>query len=250
MNFEFQIMDEGFLLIDKPKGITSFFMVKVFRKLFDMKKIGYAGTLDPLASGLMIFAFGKATKSLHDLEGLDKTYDATISFGAVSATYDSEGPIYPHGKPQIFDRPKLEEVLKKHFRGQQIQKPPIYSAQKIKGEHAYSLARRGQIPDVKSKTVTFFRVDIQHFSYPALECSVHCGSGTYIRSFAHDLGQILQCGAYVEALRRTKIGSFSIENAVPFEKITALTCRNFLVPTIRPSRSEANTMPRPLGASF
>lgn len=218
----------GFLLVDKPKGITSFFMVKVFRRLFDMKKIGYAGTLDPLASGLMIFAFGKATKSLHSLEGLDKTYDVGIRFGAISETYDAEGPIYPYEKPQIFDRPKLEEVLRKHFHGRQIQKPPIYSAQKINGEHAYSLARRGQKPDVKSKTVMFFSVDIQHFSYPVLECSVHCGSGTYIRSFAHDLGQILQCGAYVEALRRTQIGSILVENAVPFEAVTALTCHNYL----------------------
>ncbi len=241
--FKEQSSVSAFLLVDKPKGITSFFMVKVFRRLFDMKKIGYAGTLDPLASGLMIFAFGKATKLLHCLEGLDKTYDVTVRFGAVSETYDAEGPIHPYEKPVKDDfvgtkhcsvptKSSIEEAIKKHFQGQQIQKPPIYSAQKIKGEHAYSLARRGQTPDVKSKTVTFFRVDINHFSYPILECSVHCGSGTYIRSFAHDLGQILQCGAYVEALRRVKIGSISVENAISFEKITAITCRDFLVNSI------------------
>lgn len=212
----------GFFLIDKPKRVTSFYVVKALRKILNMKKMGFAGTLDPLASGLMIVAVGEATKLLAGLEGLDKVYDVDIFFGAHSETYDAEGPIHkmPVGELMLQNPPtrsQIEKIIEDHFLGERLQQPPIYSAIQIEGKRAYDLARKGKKVELKKRKVHFFDIQVKHFSWPILKCQVHCSSGTYIRSFAHDLGQILGCGGYVHELRRTQIGTHLIKNAVSLE---------------------------------
>lgn len=220
----------GFLLLDKLKGVVSFDVVRRLRRILQVRRIGYAGTLDPLASGLMIVAVGEATKILHHLEKMDKTYDVTIRFGATSQTYDAEGPITIYDLPRIFLRADLEKVLHENFTGEQMQAPPSFSAVKVDGVRSYKKARRGEEVRVAARKVFFHDIKIKNFQYPDLQCFVACGSGTYIRSFAHDLGQKLHCGAYVQDLRRIKIGEHSIADAVPLEKISAENFQEFLLP--------------------
>lgn len=217
----------GFFLIDKPKGVTSFYVVKVLRKILNIKKMGFAGTLDPLASGLMIVAAGEATKLLSGLEGLDKIYEVDIFLGAKSATYDAEGPITlsPQGELMSHNPPsrsQLEKILEDEFLGERMQTPPIYSAIQIEGKRAYALARKGKHVELKKRKVHFFEIKIKHYKWPILTCMVHCSSGTYIRSFANDIGQILGCGGYVKELRRTKVGTYSIKDAVPLQAMADL----------------------------
>ena len=219
----------GFLLVDKPKDVTSFFVVTTLRKILGIRRIGFAGTLDPLATGLMIVAVGEATKLLNALEQMDKVYDVTVRFGAVSDTCDAEGPLHDYPNPAHPTRARIESAVEEHFSGERQQIPPRYSAVKIKGQRAYALARKGQHVELPSKKVFFHDVKIKSFSWPDLHATLHCGSGTYIRSFAHDLGQLLKCGGYVQELRRTKIASFPVKNAVPLAEITALNCRKILL---------------------
>lgn len=208
----------GFLLIDKPKGVTSFYCVKVLRKVFGMKRIGFVGTLDPLATGLMIFALGEATKLISYLEGTDKVYYVAICLGARSNTYDAEGTIEAAGgfdnDVRRLGRALIEEVLEEKFIGDLQQKPPKYSAIQIEGKRAYDLARKGVSVEMKSRKVKIHDIKIKSYSWPVLRLEVHCGSGTYIRSLAHDLGVDLGCGGYVKELRRTKSGSFNVKDAV------------------------------------
>lgn len=220
----------GFLLVNKPKGMTSFFLVRSFRKLLNMRRIGYAGTLDPLASGLMIMAVGEATKLLHFLEQTEKKYEVEIRFGSVSETYDAEGPFHEVATAKPVLRDQIVQVLERDFLGERQQVPPKYSAVKIQGKHAYDLVRGGKDVQLKARTVTFYDVDVDAFEYPLLRCTVHCSAGTYIRSFAHDLGQILGCGAYVSDLKRVDVGEYSLQNAVDFSSLTPETIHGFLVP--------------------
>ena len=204
----------GFLFIDKLKGETSFSCVSALRRILGVRKIGFLGTLDPLATGLLIFAVGEATKLISFLEGLDKTYEVSVRMGAVSNTYDAEGEIE---EISGFDKPelsKIEKILKNDFLGEREQVPPAFSAIHIDGKRAYELARKGEKVEMKSRKVTFYGLKIVSYEWPLVRILVHCGSGTYVRSLAHDLGQKLGCGGYVEELRRTKVSNFSVEEAV------------------------------------
>ena len=226
----------GFFLIDKPKHVNSFYVVRSLRKVLNMKRIGYAGTLDPLASGLMIVAVGEATKLLFDLEQTDKVYEVAIKLGEVSETYDAEGPIHAFKDREISEiinppsRKQIEEILKKDFSGEQMQIPPRYSAVKIQGKHAYELARKGKEVNIPSKKVVFYDIQIFSYEYPFLRCSVHCSAGTYIRSFAHDLGQKLDCGGYVQELRRTKIGPHLVDDAIELQAFNPQNFQKFFQP--------------------
>lgn len=204
----------AFLFIDKPKGITSFYCVKVLRKLCNVRRIGFVGTLDPLATGLMIFALGEATKLIPYLENMDKIYDVTLHLGATSSTYDAQGDLQAYKDPVRPLRSDIEKVIEEEFLGEKDQVPPAFSAIQIEGKRAYDLARRGEKVNLKKRLVHFFEIKIRSSSWPVLRLTVHCSSGTYVRSLAHDLGQKLRCGAYVEELRRTKIGSYKIDKAV------------------------------------
>lgn len=220
----------GFLFIDKPQGISSFDVVRKLRRICQVRRMGFVGTLDPLATGLMIVAIGETTKMLHFLEGLDKKYDVTIHLGATADTYDAVGTITPYDQPHKPSEEAIQQILTTQFIGEQQQQPPIFSAIHVNGERAYDLARKGEKVELKTRTVHFYDVKLVSYEWPFLQLTVHCSSGTYIRSLAHDLGQILKCGGYVETLRRTEISGFSVKKAVTLEKLTPENAQDFLLP--------------------
>jgi tRNA pseudouridine55 synthase len=219
----------GFLLIDKPEGITSFYCVKILRRLSGVRRIGFLGTLDPLATGLMIFALGEATKLISYLEGADKVYDVSIRLGAISDTYDARGGIEKMDHAQKPSRTVIAKLIEDEFIGPREQLPPAYSAIHVNGQRAYDLARKGQKVILKKRPVHFFEIKIRSYVWPVLKLNVHCGSGTYIRSLAHDLGQRLGCGGYVEKLRRVKIALHKIKDAISLDDLDVLELRKRLV---------------------
>lgn len=219
----------GFLFIDKPEGLSSFDCIRKLRKALNMRRIGFIGTLDPLATGLLIFALGEGTKMIPYLEGLDKTYDVTIRFGAISTTYDREGEIEElPGTPEP-SRSHIEHLLEDDFLGEQNQIPPVFSAVHIDGRRAYEMARKKEKVEMKPRKVAFYDLHLKSYKWPQARIIVHCSSGTYVRSFAHDLGQKLGCGGYVEALRRTKVGSYSVKKAAKIEEVHAANVVSFLL---------------------
>lgn len=204
-------MLHGFLLVDKAKGINSFKLVVALRRLANQKRVGYAGTLDPLASGLMVLALGEYTKLLPYLEASDKTYLVEALLGKTSDTYDTEGRLAEgvdlEKKPALA---AIGKLLREKFSGKIMQVPPRHSAIQIGGRRAYDLARQGAQFELKARPVEIFGCRILSYSYPVLQMEVHCSSGTYIRSLVHDLGQCLGCGAVVAGLRRTSVGILSM----------------------------------------
>lgn len=205
-------------LVDKPKGTHSFRAVTVLRQLLGIKKIGFAGTLDPLASGLLIMATGKATRLLDYFHLLPKVYEAQIVFGQTSNTYDLEGQVAVNAQAQPLTRKFIEELLKK-FLGKQLQQAPVYSAKKIKGQKLHILARQGKKVSPPSQEVEIYSLKIKDFSYPKLDLIVTCSAGTYIRSLANDLGKASGQGALLGGLRRTAIGDFNISQALVLETL-------------------------------
>lgn len=211
-------MRHGFLLIDKPCGPSSHDVVQAVRKRLNERSIGHLGTLDPLASGLLVLAVGtKALKVIELFKDLPKTYEAECTFGFVSTTYDRGGvlenvPLKP-GVP-VPDRTQVRRMIDARFRGMIIQTPPAHSAVHVGGVRAYELARRGEQVILQQRSITVSRCDIVSYNYPVLRLTIECSAGTYIRSLAHDLGQVLRVGAYLSALRRTRVGEWSVDNAV------------------------------------
>lgn len=205
------------LFIDKPSGITSFDVIRQLRRKYGIRKMGHAGTLDPLATGLLIIGVGEATKELSRYMGLAKEYEVLIEFGKVSTTYDGDGRIQDtgyriQGGNREIEREKFKEVLKQ-FMGEIPQMPPQFSAKRVNGRRAYDLARRGEQAALKPVKVFIENIEILEWNWPFARLRVRCGKGTYIRSLAHDLGEALGCGGYVKELRRTRIGEFRVEGA-------------------------------------
>lgn len=219
----------GFLFIDKPEGITSFQCLKKIRQASGIKRCGFVGTLDPLATGLMVFAVGEATKLIPLLEGKDKVYEVVIKLGETSNTYDSEGEIEQwKGDIEVPSRERVLKLLQEDFLGERMQVPPIFSAIHVDGERAYDLARRNEFVELKARPVIFFGLEILSYEWPLLKLSVHCSNGTYVRSLAHDLGEKLQCGGLVGGLRRTAVGEFSVVDAVSLDEVNPGTIGNYL----------------------
>jgi tRNA pseudouridine55 synthase len=201
----------GLLLIDKPVGPTSHDLVNQARRWCQTRQIGHTGTLDPLASGLVILCVGWATRLSEYLLGHDKRYIAQIRFGQATDTYDAEGrttTTSPH-------LPSLAAILAAlpSFHGTIQQVPPAFSAIKKDGQPLYKAARRGEMLDIPARTVNILGIDVLAWHAPDLHLAVHCGAGTYIRSLAHDLGQKVGCPAHLAALQRTHIGEFALEQA-------------------------------------
>jgi tRNA pseudouridine55 synthase len=207
----------GFLLIDKPVGPTSHDVVDMVRRTLHTRKVGHAGTLDPFASGLLIIAVGAMTKQLSHFVGLDKAYEATLRFGATSDTMDRTGKI-EQKECAALSKEALEAALEK-FRGEIDQVPPMYSAKKIGGKKLYELAREGKEIERKPVRVTIHKLELVSFSWPNATIRTRVSSGTYIRALADDIGKTLGCGAYLEELRRTKIGVYDVANAVKPEGV-------------------------------
>ncbi len=206
-------MEDGILLVNKPVEWTSFKVVSFLKRKLGVKKIGHAGTLDPFATGLLIILIGKATKKFAYFQTMDKEYEATIHLGKVTDTYDVEGKIIKEYKGKIeIDKEKILAVLKS-FEGEIEQTPPIFSALKIKGQPAYKLARRGEEFKVKLRKVFIKKIELLKIETPIIYIKVICSSGTYIRSLAYDIGQKLGYGAFLEKLKRTRIGEYNIKEA-------------------------------------
>ncbi|MCE3007319.1 MAG: tRNA pseudouridine(55) synthase TruB [Bacteroidetes bacterium] len=208
------------ILIDKPTGWTSFDVVAKLRNGLKVKKIGHAGTLDPLATGLLILCTGAYTKRIQEIQDADKTYIAEITFGATTDTYDAEGSLTPGQDPAGLTEEKVKEALQA-FVGPILQMPPAFSALKVKGKRAYELARAGQTPELKARAIHIHSLELSHWAGPVAVVQVQCSKGTYIRSLAHDLGQALGTGAYLSGLRRTAIGTYSVAQALSPEAYLA-----------------------------
>lgn len=206
------------LLLDKPQKWTSFDIVNKVRIAINHKfgqklKVGHAGTLDPLATGLLILCTGRMTKKINDFAGLDKEYVAKINFGATTPSYDKETQFDKHFETNHITLELVENVLKS-FIGQQLQMPPAYSAKRVDGTKAYIKARKGKTMEIKPSEIEIKEIEILEHNLPqTVSVRMSVSKGTYIRSFAYDLGNKLNSGAYLDQLRRTKIGEYSIQNA-------------------------------------
>lgn len=201
---------EGILPLNKPEGKTSFSLIRELRKITGIKKIGHAGTLDPFASGVMIYLIGKNfTRKADEFISQDKEYRATIHLGVETTTYDPEGEILS----QTDRVPSMEEIEQAltHFQGRTMQIPPMFSAKKIKGKKLYELARKGIEVERKPCQVEL-ETTLINYSYPHLELHITCSKGTYIRSIAHDLGKLLETGGHLSALVRTRCGPYRLED--------------------------------------
>ncbi len=210
------------LLIDKPLRWTSFQVVNKLRwhirKTFDIKKIkvGHAGTLDPLATGLLIICTGKFTKKIEEFQAQIKEYTGTFTLGATTPSYDLETEIDQHFTIEHITEQLIKETTFQ-FIGEIDQKPPIFSAIKKDGKRLYELARAGETTEIKSRKIIINTFDITSINLPKIEFRVVCSKGTYIRSLAYDFGKALNSGAHLSSLRRTKIGNFSVNNASTIE---------------------------------
>lgn len=205
--------DSNILIINKPSGVTSHDVVALVRKQRDIKKVGHAGTLDPLAEGVLIVLMGTSTKKQGEFLKLDKEYLATIHLGAVSSTDDTEGQIISKKLENIPSIVDIQQVVRS-FVGEIKQLPPVFSAVKIKGQKAYQIARKGKIPELKPKKIIIYDIKILKYEWPALELRLVCSSGTYIRSIARDIGANLKTGGYLASLVRTRVGPYKIEDAI------------------------------------
>lgn len=213
-----QLQDGTIAAIFKPIGLTSHDVIDKLRALTGIKRIGHAGTLDPLAEGVLVVGIGRqATKKLGDFSKMDKEYQAKITFGQSTTTYDVEGVIVESSDCwQTLTREQVEVALKK-FIGMLYQVPPVYSAKKIAGQKAYELARMGRKLNLKPNKVNIYRIDIIDWQPPTLTLKIVCSSGTYIRSIAHDLGQKLNCPAHLSGLVRTRVDHFRLADCIQLD---------------------------------
>lgn len=205
----------GMLLIDKPSNITSFKVVATLRKILNVKKAGHCGTLDPLASGLLLVLFGRATKLQSKFMKQDKVYNSSFLLGVTTDTYDLEGSIISTKEVPDIDEEKIAMLVNK-FQGEILQVPPMYSALKVKGQKLCDLARKGIEVKRDARKVRVYKFDILSINKDIVNVQIHCSSGTYIRTLAKDLGDVLGCGSAVKTLRREKISSFNVKDALHF----------------------------------
>jgi tRNA pseudouridine55 synthase len=219
----------GLLVLDKPGGMTSREALDRALRWFPRgTRTGHTGTLDPLATGVLVLCVGTATRLTEYVQDLNKTYRAGLLLGARSDTDDADGTVTPVAVERPPDRAAVEARLGE-FVGTIDQVPPAYSAAKVTGRRAYDLARRGEEVTLRPRRVRIDRIDVLAYDYPRLELEVRCGKGTYIRSLARDLGARLGCGALVETLRRTSVGPFRVDDGVPLTA-DAATARSRLLP--------------------
>ncbi len=211
---------EGFYGVYKPPGPTSHDIIDCLREITGVKKIGHAGTLDPMARGVLVVAIGrKFTKKISEYINADKEYIAKIELGKISDTHDLEGVVKNRGKIKKPSKKILKKSLKL-FKGKTSQVPPIYSDVKVNGTPSYKLARKGEKPKLDSREVTVKEIELLNYDYPEIEIEVHCGSGVYIRSIARDLGKNLSTGGILTDLIRKRVGDFYLEDCYDLQKFT------------------------------
>jgi tRNA pseudouridine55 synthase len=221
---------EGVLVVDKPPAMTSHDVVNGVRRVAGLRRVGHAGTLDPLATGVLLVCVGRATRLVEYLVGQPKTYVTAVQLGQTTNTYDADGEVVAERPFSHITRDTIAQALTA-FRGPIQQKPPIYSAIKKDGQPLYKLARRGETIDVPVRAVTIYELSLLSVTLPIIELEMTCSSGTYVRSLAHDLGEALGCGGHVTALRRTAVGDFKVQNAVPLATLTPDNVSDYLLPT-------------------
>ncbi|WP_455144402.1 tRNA pseudouridine(55) synthase TruB [Brachyspira pilosicoli] len=213
---------KGFLIVNKPKGITSFDVIRKLKPILKEKRIGHVGTLDPFASGVLIIALGRYTKLFFLFDDLYKEYIAEGVFGESRDTYDVEGKVLEKTKNKnILSFNELEALIKNNFLGSILQKPPIYSAKKIDGKRAYDLARENKEFQLKSVNVFINNIELLKYNYPYFRIKTSVSKGTYIRAIVRDIGEITNNLAYTKDLIRTSIGDYNIDNAISLENINA-----------------------------
>mgnify|MGYP003331990673 FL=1 len=213
---------EGILLVDKPADHTSHDVIARLRGKLRMKRIGHAGTLDPMATGLLIVLVGKATRVSQYLISLDKEYEGTIEFGKVTDTQDADGEVMETRPVTALTEEQVRAAMHT-FLGDQYQTPPMYSAIKIDGVPLYKSARKGEEVEREPRFIRVMNWDLTRFALPRIDFRLRCTKGTYVRTLAHDLGQKIGCGAHLAALRRTATDKFHISQALTFDQIQALS---------------------------
>lgn len=206
-------MTSGILNINKPAGMASFAVVSLVRKLTGVRRVGHAGTLDPIADGVLPVCIGGATRMVEYLVGQPKTYWAAVRLGTATDTYDSEGAVTATGDASGVTREQAEEALSA-FEGEIQQLPPMYSALKFEGKPLYAYARQGKTAPRRERTVSIYRMALLRFAPPLLELEMEVGRGAYVRTLAHDLGERLGCHGHLERLTRLRSGPFALEEAV------------------------------------
>lgn len=208
----------GVLLVDKPKGMTSHDVVGAVRRIFGQREVGHTGTLDPLATGLMVLALGRATRIARFIEAADKRYDGTVVLGRATATFDGEGEVTEERSIEGIDAEKIRAALR-GLEGTIVQRVPAYSAVKVDGERLYARARRGETVEPPEREVTIFSLAMKSFDTPELAIETHVSKGTYIRTLAVQIGAALGVPAHLGALRRTSVGAHRIESARTLDRL-------------------------------
>lgn len=212
---------EGVLFVDKPIGITSHDVVYRLRRKLQMKRIGHAGTLDPMATGLLIMLVGKATKISQYLISLDKVYEGEVTLGVTTNSQDAEGEVMETRPVPPLTADQVRAAMQ-GFMGDQYQTPPMFSAIKVEGVPLYKLARQGEEIEREPRFIRVSAFELLSFDSPKLTFRLHCTKGTYVRTVAHDLGQKLGCGGHLSALRRTASGKFTIAQCTTLDEIEKL----------------------------
>jgi tRNA pseudouridine55 synthase len=212
---------DGLVLIDKPDGITSHDAVEIFRRSTRIKKVGHTGTLDPMATGLLVLCVGKATRLQAFLMKMEKVYEGTIQFGWGTDSYDATGVAVGEAREASLEGIDLQ-ALTERFRGEIEQMPPQFSAKKVQGVRAYELARRGETAALEAKRVTLYDFEIERAGDSVARFRIRCSAGTYVRSLAHDLGVASGLGAHLKTLRRSAIGAFRVEDALEVDRLREL----------------------------
>lgn len=226
----------GILLVDKPAGWTSHDVVARVRRLTGQRKAGHSGTLDPMATGLLVVALGDATRLIEYMMGHDKRYEGVIRLGVRTDTDDAEGETVEERAVPALSAERLAEVLDT-FTGPIEQRPPAFSALNVGGQRAYALARQGLAPELKPRPVTIYAIDGRLISEQEIAISVHCSTGTYIRSLARDVGDLLGCGGHLSQLRRVSVGDFRVEQALTLERMEAVGTEALMQALIPPDEA-------------
>ena len=214
---------EGIVVLDKPSGPTSHDVVDLVRKKLAIRQVGHTGTLDPVASGVLVIMLGKATKLSRFLMPAEKSYTATLKLGLETDTMDVEGCVTDMKTVPDFSKEEISCALES-FKGDQLQVPPMYSAKKVNGKKLYKLARAGKKVEREPSEVTIFDIGLLDYSHPELTFYVKCSKGTYLRVLCSDIGRILGCCAYMTALKRIQNGVFKLENAVGLDNFMDMGC--------------------------
>lgn len=222
----------GILVVDKPSGWTSNDVVQKTKNLIGGAKVGHTGTLDPMATGVLVLLIGRATKLASKLAVDAKRYTAVVTFGSATDTYDAEGVVTATGDPSCIDREILKQTIN-GLKGIREQVPPMFSAKKIRGKKLYELARSGKTIERKSVPIEITDISFDDSAFPEVTIDISCSKGTYIRSIAHELGRMMGCPSHLSRLRRTEAGIFTLRDVVDFSTAATSNDSKMLIDSIR-----------------